>query len=96
MSTGTEHGPPTGEGDARELVVYTASGCCLCDDARAVLDRLAPEIGVDVRWVHIDGDADLERRWRTEIPVGLLDGRKVFKYRVDEDLLRRRAARPRS
>lgn len=80
-------------GDGRELVVYTASGCCLCDDARAVLDRLAPELGLDVQWVHIDGDAELERRWRQEIPVGLLDGRKVFKYRVDEPLLRRRAAR---
>jgi hypothetical protein len=54
---------------------------------------LAPELGLEVRWVHIDGDADLEARWRREIPVGLLDGRKVFKYRVDETLLRRRAER---
>lgn len=75
-----------------ELVVYTATGCCLCDDARAVLDRLGPELGIAVRWVHIDGDPELEARWRREIPVGLLDGRKVFKYRVDEPLLRRRVA----
>lgn len=82
-------------GEAPELVVYTASGCCLCDDARAVLDRLAPELGIDVRWIHIDGDPGLEALWRQEIPVGLLDGRKVFKYRVDEALLRRRVARSR-
>lgn len=81
---------------APELVVYTAHGCCLCDDAREVLDRLCPELGLDVRWVHIDGDPELEALWRTQIPVGLLDGRKVFKYRVDERLLRRRVARPRS
>lgn len=80
--------------DAREMVVYTASGCCLCDDARVALDRLAPELGIAVRWIHIDGDPALEARWREEIPVGLLDGRKMFKYRVDEERLRRHAARP--
>ncbi|MFN8121327.1 MAG: glutaredoxin family protein [Thermoleophilia bacterium] len=78
---------------APELTVYTATGCCLCDDAREVLDRLAPELGIGVRWVHIDGDPELEARWRQEIPVGVLDGKKVFKYRVDEALLRRRAER---
>ena len=42
------------------LTVYTAHGCCLCDDARDVLGRLAPELGLDVEWVHIDGDPALE------------------------------------
>lgn len=74
------------------LTVYTAHGCCLCDDARAVLERLAPELDLDVEWVHIDGDPALEAQWRTQIPAGVLDGRKVFKYRVDERLLRRRVA----
>ncbi len=74
------------------LTVYTAHGCCLCDDAREVLGRLAPELGLDVAWVHIDGDPELEARWRTEIPVGVMGGRKVFKYRVDERVLRNRVA----
>ncbi|MCW2949802.1 MAG: NrdH-redoxin [Thermoleophilia bacterium] len=78
----------------RQLTVYTAQGCCLCDDARELLDRLAPELALDVRWVHIDGEPELEREWRSQIPAGVLDGRKVFKYRVDEQLLRRRAAAP--
>lgn len=73
-----------------ELVVYTAHGCCLCDDARAELDVLGPELGLAVRWEHIDGIPELEAAWREELPAGLLGGRKVFKYRVDADLLRRR------
>lgn len=73
------------------LTVYTAPGCCLCDDARAVLDRLAPQLGLRVEWVDISADPELETRWRPEIPAGVLDGRKVFKYHVDEALLRRRA-----
>ncbi len=74
------------------LTVYTAHGCCLCDDAREVLDRLGPELGLDVAWVYIDGIDDLEAEWREQLPAGVLDGRKVFKYRVDEALLRRRVA----
>lgn len=77
--------------EASELIVYTAPGCCLCDDARAVLDELAPRLGLVVRWVDISGDAALEAAWREQIPVGMLDGRKVFKYRVDPALLERRA-----
>ena len=75
-----------------QLVVYTAHGCCLCDDAREVLDRLGPELELPVTWIHIDGNPDLEARWRTELPAGVLAGRKVFKYRVDEPMLRRRVA----
>ena len=78
---------------ASQLTVYTAHGCCLCDEAREVLDRLAPELGLAVEWVYIDGVSELEAAWREELPAGMLDGRKVFKYRVDEDLLRRRAIR---
>ncbi len=72
------------------LTVYTADGCHLCDEARPVLERLAPGLGLDVRWVRIDGDPDLEAAWRERIPAGVLEGRLVFKFRVDELLLRRR------
>ena len=58
-----------------------------------MLDRLAPELGIDVEWAYIDDDATLEAVWREQIPAGVLDGRKVFKYRVDEALLRRRVAK---
>lgn len=78
------------------LIVYTGAGCCLCDEARAVLDRLAPELGLAVEWVAIDGDPQLERQWRSELPVGVLAGYKVFKYRVDEGFLRRRVGRLRA
>lgn len=72
------------------LTVYTAQGCCLCDDARAQLDVLAPELGLEVDWVYIDGVPELEEQWREQLPAGVYEGRKVFKYRVDAELLRRR------
>ena len=74
----------------RVLTVYTAQGCCLCDDARAELDVLGPELGLEVEWVYIDGVPELEQQWREQLPAGVYGGRKVFKYRVDAELLRRR------
>lgn len=72
-----------------ELVFYTALGCCLCDEARAILAPLEHDWGIVVRSVDISGDPDLEARYRERIPVGEIGGRVVFKYRVDLDRLRR-------
>lgn len=76
-----------------ELVVYGSSDCCLCDQAMALLRELAPALGLRLRYVSIDGDAALEHAYREQIPVGFLRGRKVFKFRVDPERLRRVAAR---
>jgi hypothetical protein len=81
--------PPT---CTSELLVYGAARCHLCDEAMDVLRTLAPELGLRLRYVAIDGDPELERAHRHEIPVAFLGGRKVFKYRVDLARLRHAAA----
>lgn len=74
------------------LTIYSANDCCLCDDARDVLVALQQHLDFDFEEIKIDGDPVLEAKWRSEIPVGILDGRKVFKYKVDTSLLTRRLA----
>jgi hypothetical protein len=71
------------------LIVYGARDCSLCDQAMAVLGELAPGLGLTLRYVRIDGQPELEGLYREQIPVGFLDGRKVFKYHVDPERLRR-------
>jgi thiol-disulfide isomerase/thioredoxin len=73
------------------LTLYSRPGCHLCDDMKAVIARVAMEHAVDVTLEEIDisTDADLESRYGTEIPVLLLNGRKVAKYRVTEGELAR-------
>ena len=73
-----------------EMTVYTGRECCLCDEAKQHLERLAAELPLAVRYVAIDGDPALEASYREQIPVAFIGPRKVFKYRVDEALLRRR------
>ena len=73
------------------LTLYSRPGCHLCDDMKAVIARVTGEHAVDVTLEEIDisTDADLESRYGTEIPVLLLNGRKVAKYRVTEGELGR-------
>jgi hypothetical protein len=44
---------------------------------------------VTVEVVDIETDATLEARYGLEIPVLLMNGRKVAKYRVTEEVLRK-------
>jgi hypothetical protein len=75
----------------RALTIYSRPGCHLCDDMKAIVHRVAntstEPIAVDE--IDISTDAELESRYGLEIPVLLLDGRKVAKYRIGEDELRR-------
>ena len=70
------------------LVLYSRPGCHLCDDARAVLQR----IGHPFEEVDIDSDDELLRRYLERIPVVALDGEELSDYFVDEGALRGRLA----
>ena len=73
--------------------IYTKRDCCLCDEAKQVLERVRSELPFELAEIDIEGDAQLMERFGTEIPVIFVGGRKAFKYRVDERELRKRLAR---
>jgi len=68
------------------ITLYSRPGCHLCDDARAVLER----VGEPFDEVDIESDDALHARYLERIPVVALDGEELFDYFVDEDALRRR------
>jgi len=74
----------------RRLTVFHAEGCHLCERALAQLRALRDELGFELQEVAIDGDAQLEERYREWLPVVELDGERLFTYYVHEDALRRR------
>ena len=75
-----------------QVVVYHADGCHLCERALAQVRALRDELGFELEEVAIDGDAELEARYRELIPVVELDGERLFTYFVHEDAFRRRLA----
>jgi glutaredoxin len=75
----------------RRLVLYGRPGCHLCDDARAVLER----VGEPFAEIDIERDDALLAAYLERIPVVALDGEELFDFFVDEAVLRERLDRVR-
>jgi glutaredoxin len=73
----------------REVTLYTRPGCHLCEEAKAAIAPLLREFGAMLREVNIEGDAVLEARYGSDIPVIFIGARKVAKHRVDVGQFRR-------
>ena len=90
-------GGPAG-GRFRPAGVMTASvaritllgrpGCHLCDDARAVIERVAADLGVSWEERDITASPDDMREYWDKIPVTLVDGVQIDFWRVSEGRLR--------
>jgi glutaredoxin len=73
-----------------EVVLYGRAGCCLCDDARAVLERVAAQHPFAFTERDIESDERLLRAYLERIPVITIDGAVAFELFVDESQLRAR------
>ncbi len=78
---------PTAPGPHR-VTLITRPGCHLCDQARAVVERVTSELGVPWEELDITTDEKLTRAYAEQIPVTLVDGRQHDFWRVDEGRLR--------
>jgi glutaredoxin len=74
----------------KALTLYTRVGCHLCDVMKERLDVIAQTHPFTLELVDIDRDAALKQLYDHEVPVLLVDGAKVAKYRLDEPMLLRR------
>ena len=77
-----------------EVIVYSRKGCHLCEVVKESLHKLAR--GGTFAWkeVDVDSDDELRRLYTDEVPVVMIDGRKAFKYHMDEqEFLRKLQAR---
>ncbi len=68
----------------RQVLVYTRKGCHLCEIVKESIVKLARRGGFVWREVDVDADEQLRRQFNDEVPVVFIDGRKAFKYRMDE------------
>jgi glutaredoxin len=72
------------------LVLYGREGCCLCDDARDVLERVGRRRPFVLEERDIDRDETLLRAYLERIPVVTIDGVEAFELFVDESELEHR------
>ena len=76
----------------REITLYGRPGCHLCDEARAVLERIREQLPFTLVERDIERDGALLKAYLERIPVIALDGEELFDFFVDEAELRRRLA----
>ena len=78
----------------RRVTLYSRPGCHLCDDARAVLLRIAADLPFALDERDIEADDDLLRRYLERIPVVAVEGRELSDFFVDERALRAALSSP--
>ena len=77
----------------RQVVVYSRKGCHLCEIVKETLIKLQRRGGFTWSEVDVDSDDQLRCQFTDEVPVVFIDGRKAFKYRMDErEFLRKLAS----
>ena len=67
-----------------EVILYTRKGCHLCDTAKEILQRARQSAPFALQEIDIDGDPDLRARYSEEVPLITINGKKAFKYHLDE------------
>ena len=75
------------------IEVYSRPGCHLCEEAKAVIERVQRRLSFSLRVVNIETSPDLEKAYGGEIPVVFINGNKAFKYHVDEAELEKKVKR---
>jgi len=76
------------------VTLYTRSGCCLCETAKQRLAAVRRRAEFELEEIDIDSDPGLRALYNDEVPVVAINGKKAFKYQLDEgEFLKRLRAR---
>jgi glutaredoxin len=76
-----------------ELLLYTRKDCCLCEEMKSTLSRVAGRVPFALEEIDVDTSPALQEKYGNEFPVLFINGRKAFKYRLTAKELERRLKR---
>ncbi len=72
------------------MTIYRKPACCLCDNARFFVKRLAEVTGTAVKIDEVDISTDiLAEKFEDLIPVVSVDGESVSELKIDGPAIRR-------
>jgi glutaredoxin len=67
---------------SHRLLLYSRSGCCLCDEMKTIVRQVGRKTSLIVEEIDVDSSDDLREKYGEEVPVLFINGRKAFKYRL--------------
>ena len=72
------------------IEVMTKKDCCLCDDAKEIIEQVIGEFPAEMKMTDIESDSELFERYKEKIPVVLINGEESFVYKVHPVTLRKK------
>lgn len=76
-----------------QIILYTRPGCHLCEEAKGEILAANCSDEYVLEEVNIETDPALVKRYGWEIPVVVINGIKVFKYRLTAAEFKRKLSR---
>ena len=75
------------------LLLYTRKDCCLCEEMKATLHRVADRVSFALEEIDVDTSPVLQEQYGNDVPVLFINGRKAFKHRLTARELEQRLRR---
>ena len=72
------------------IEVMTKKDCCLCDDAKKIIEQVITDFPAELKMTDIESDPELFERYKEKIPVVLINGKESFVYKVHPVTLRKK------
>ncbi len=66
------------------VVIYSKSGCCLCDKAKAILLKVQTEIPFTLQEIDISQNQALFEKYQYVIPVVAINGEDLFVSKISD------------
>lgn len=70
--------------------IYSQKGCSLCKKAKKLIDKVGSEVQFCFKEVDISASEDLFRKYKEDTPLVFINGKKAFKFKIDEIEFRKR------
>ena len=74
--------------DTIVIEILTKQGCCLCDDAKDIVQRVLPDYPAQLVMTDIESDPKLFEEYKEKIPVVRINDVESFIYKAHETTLR--------
>lgn len=70
--------------------LYRKKNCTMCKDAKSTLNKVLKDIPFSFKEVNIDSSDELKRKYAENVPTIFINGKKAFKFKLDENQFRER------
>jgi glutaredoxin len=73
-----------------KVEAYLKEGCSLCREAKKVIKKVSSDVPFAFKEIDITSSEDLFRIYKDDIPTVFINGKKSFKFKVDEEEFRKK------